>query len=186
MTARLTLVVGPMKSGKSFELIRYFAPLQFTKQNFKLFQPTKNVREEHIRSRNGVELPATKIKTLAEIKPLAVGCQVVGIDEIHMFEPSGVDTVAELMQDGLDFFITGLDLDYRGQLFPIVARLLELAPTEIKHVRAACELCQSPAGQFTQIWHHGAVVTDGLPSVVPEDGTYVYRPVCRRCFKKSS
>lgn len=182
----LTLVVGPMKSGKSFELIRYFAPLSFTKKKFKLFQPAINVRDEQIKSRNGVELPATKITSLGELVELAKGCEAVGIDEVHMFEVSGVEVIAKLLKQGVDFFITGLDMDYRGQLFPIVAKILELAPNEVRYVKAVCEVCQSAEGCYTQIWRNGEVVTSGLPAVVPEDGTYVYKPVCRQCFVRYS
>jgi len=34
----LILILGPMKSGKSFDLISYFMPLKYTNINFSLYQ----------------------------------------------------------------------------------------------------------------------------------------------------
>lgn len=176
----LTLILGPMKSGKSFDLISYFAPLKYTKINHVLYQSARNVRDEHVSSRNGVLIEAKKIASLQEA--LQSDVAVVGIDELHMFDPADVSAVAQLLQKGVKVVAAGLDMDYRGKMFDIVKQLLELGPKEVKYRRAVCELCHEPAAVFTQVFNSGVPITEGAPPVIPDDGTFTYQPVCHNCF----
>ena len=113
----LTLILGPMKSGKSFDLISYFAPLKYTDIPHVLYQSNRNVRDEHISSRNGVIIEAKKVGALADA--LDKNFSVVGIDELHMFDPKEVAVVAELLNRGVKVVAAGLDLDYKGKMFDI-------------------------------------------------------------------
>lgn len=180
----LTLILGPMKSGKSLDLISFFAPLAYTDLKFSLYQSRRNVRDEFIQSRDGVKLNAKKVASLFEI--LEEGLQdVVGIDEIHMFKQEDVSAVDRLLRQGTRMIISGLDTDYQGRLFDTIVRLLELGPKEIRYRRAVCEICRSPQAIYTQIVKDNKPITIGLPPVVPDDGTYKYVSVCRSCFIKS-
>jgi thymidine kinase len=180
----LTLILGPMKSGKSYELISFFAPLNYTKLKFGLYQSARNVRDAFVTSRNGVQLDAKKINSLQEI--LDDDLEIVGIDEIHMFKAEEAVAIEELLKRGTQVIISGLDIDYQGKLFEIVARLMELVPQEIKHRRAVCEICQAPTAIYTQILKDNKPITSGLPSVVPDDGTYSYAVACRNCFVREN
>ncbi len=179
----LTIILGPMKSGKSFELISYFAPLSYTRIKFGLYQSARNVRDAFIQSRNGVQLSAKKVNSLHEI--LNDDVEVVGIDEIHMFKAEDVEAIGILLKKNVKVIVSGLDTDYQGKLFDIIARLLELAPKEIKYRRAVCESCKAPQAVYTQILKSNEPITVGLPPVVPDDGTYSYAAVCRDCFTKA-
>jgi len=178
----LILILGPMKSGKSFELISYFMPLRYTDIPFGLYQSAKNVRDENVWSRNGVTLEAKKIESLSEI--LKDDLKIVGIDEIHMFDKKNAEIVEELLERGIKVIASGLDTDYRGKLFPIIEKLLAMGPKEVKFKRAVCEICKSPNAVYTQVFKDSKPVLEGLPSVIPDDGTYNYKSVCRRCFIK--
>lgn len=178
----LTLILGPMKSGKSYELISFFAPLEYTKLKFGLYQSVRNVRDSFVASRNGVQLAAKKIASLHEI--LADDVEVVGIDEIHMFPASDIGAIEKLLKKGVRVIISGLDTDYQGKLFNTVANLMELVPQEIKYKRAVCEVCQAPQAIYTQILKGEEPITSGLPPVVPDDGTYRYIAACRDCFRR--
>ena len=195
----LTLILGPMKSGKSFELISHFAPLRYTDIPYALYQSSRNVRDEHISSRNGVIIEAKKVSTLADAldkrrvsmdgtrhDSVESNYAVVGIDELHMFDPTDAAVVAELLNRGVKVVAAGLDLDYRGKMFEIVKCLLELGPKEVKYKRAVCELCRQPAAVYSQVFNKGLPLTEGMPPVIPDDGTFIYQPVCRRCFVTAS
>jgi thymidine kinase len=95
----LTLILGPMKSGKSFDLISHFAPLEYTDIPFGLFQSARHVRDATIRSRTGAGLAAEKLSSLAPL--LDRDYQVVGIDEVHMFAPEEAEIVATLLRRGV-------------------------------------------------------------------------------------
>lgn len=178
----LILILGPMKSGKSFEMVSYFAPLQYTKIPFGLYQSSKNIRNENIWSRNGVSLKAEKINDLSEI--FKKNLKIVGIDEIHMFDEENAKIIEELLKKETKFIISGLDTDYQGEMFPIIRRLLSLGPREVKYKKAVCEVCKNPDAVYTQIYKNSEIILDGLDSIIPEDGTYIYKPLCRNCFKK--
>lgn len=179
----LTLILGPMKSGKSFDLISYFAPLKYTDIPHILYQSSRNVRDEHISSRNGVIIEAKKVGSLREA--LDKNFTVVGIDELHMFDPKDIEVVAELLNRGVKVVAAGLDIDYRGKMFEVVRGLLELGPKEVRYKRAVCELCRQPNAVYSQVFAKGVPLTEGMPPVIPDDGTFTYQPVCRNCFVKT-
>lgn len=180
----LTLILGPMKSGKSFELINYFMSLEQRNVSFGLYQSSKNVRDEKIWSRNGIEINAKKIDGLSEIEKENV--EVVGIDEIHMFPVEDAGIIEDLLERGTKIIVAGLDSDYQGKMFPIVRKLLELKPGRVEYKKAICETCGKAQAIYTQIFKDKEFVLDGLPSIVPDDGTYIYKPVCENCFEKLS
>ncbi|MGC9310180.1 MAG: thymidine kinase [Candidatus Aenigmatarchaeota archaeon] len=179
----LKIVLGPMKSGKSFEMISHFAPLKYTKIPYALYQSSRNVRDENVWSRNGIELVAKKVESLREA--VEGDFRVVGIDEIHMFGEHIVGEIEALLGRGTQVVATGLDTEYRGRMFPVIKRLLELGPETVVYKRAVCEKCKNPNAVYTQVLREGVPVTGGLPSVLPEDGTYEYKAVCRKCFVRA-
>jgi hypothetical protein len=71
-----------MKSGKSYDLISFFAPLQYSTIPFSLYQSARNVRDEQIYSRNGVGLKAQKIASFKELFPVSSSIELA-IDQ-HM------------------------------------------------------------------------------------------------------
>ncbi len=174
-----TLIIGPMKSGKSLELIARVAPHEFAKHKVLYVQPEKNVRDSGISSRLGVSTACQSLKSLREIDS---EFDVIGIDEIHMFNAADVQFLSESIKAGKEVVVSGLDLDYRGRLQPTVRRLLELKPDTLVMKLAVCDVCSRYEAQYSQILHDGALVLDGMPAVVPEDGTYEYQARCRTCF----
>ena len=180
--SKLIVILGPMKSGKSFETINRFMPLKYTNISFELFQPQKNIRDEQIQSRNGNSIQAEKISCLAEL--LAKDLDIIGIDEIHMFEENEAQIIDALLKTkSTKLILSGLDTDYTGKMFPIIRRILELGPDKIIYKRAVCENCKKLEAIYTQIFDkNNRPILDNLPSVIPDDGSYIYKPVCRNCF----
>lgn len=176
----LTLILGPMKSGKSFDLISFFAPLQYTDIPFALYQSARNVRDEQIYSRNGVGLKAHKITSLGEI--MTTPSRIIGIDEVHMFHPEDIHYIEHLLDRGVKVIASGLDLDYQGKMFETVRRLLELCPKEVRYRRAVCEKCKNPEAIYSQVFQNALPLTEGMPPVIPDDGSFTYQATCRRCF----
>lgn len=175
----LNLIVGPMKSGKSLELIARVAPYEFANKKVLYVQTKKDVRDEGIKSRIGINTRALRVKSLKEVTN---GFDVIGIDEIHMFPEADIDCIKKWLKAGKEVFLSGLDLDYSATMTPLVRRALELKPDKLINKLAVCEVCRDYNAQFTQILHKGEPVLGGLPHIVPEDGTYVYEPRCRVCY----
>ncbi len=168
-----------MKSGKSLELVARVAPYEFAKKKVLYIQPVHNVRDEGINSRLGLNTKAKKVKTLKEVVD---DFDVIGIDEVHMFDASDVEQIKKWLQNGKIIAISGLDIDYKGQMMAIIKKLLELKPDYLISKTSVCEVCHEYAAVYTQVLHGGIEVTSGVPPVVPDDGTYTYEPRCRNCF----
>jgi len=176
----LKLILGPMKSGKSFELISNFAHLKYTDIPYAIYQSSRHVRDAGVKSRNGAVLEAQLVKDISSA--LDKNYKIVGIEEAHMFEESNAEIVRNLLFRGTLVIASGLDTDYKGEMFPIIRRLFELGPKEVVYRRAVCETCKEPNAVYTQVLLKGKPVTGGLPPSLPEDGTYEYKAVCRKCF----
>lgn len=177
-----TLILGPMKSRKSSELLSRMSPYEHTDQTVLYVQPEANVRDIGIRSRMGIGAAALSLQTLREVDDQF---DVIGIDEIHMFHESDEQIINKWLVEGKNIIASGLDLDYRGKMMPIIIRLLELKPDKLVTNKAVCDSCKKYDARFTQILKSGIAVQSGLPHVVPEDGTYEYQARCRGCFVKS-
>jgi len=173
-----TLILGPMKSGKSLELIARVAPYQFANKKVVFVQPIKNVRDGTVSSRAGVGAKSIKVKSLSEVSS---HFDVIGIDEVHMFDESDYKIVRRWVKDGKELVVSGLDLDYRTKMIPIIVRLLELKPDKIINKQAVCDICKKYNAIYGQILKNGEPILEGLPAVVPEDGTYEYEVRCRSC-----
>jgi thymidine kinase len=178
-----TLILGPMKSGKSLELIARVAPHEFAKHKVLYVQPVQNVRDQGICSRLGLSTASIAVGSLHDI---ATEFDVIGIDEIHMFGPADVRYLAGIIKAGKEVVASGLDLDYRGRMQPTIHLLMELKPDKLVLKLAVCDACNRYEAQFTQILHGDNLVLYGLPAIVPEDGTYDYQARCRTCFVQSN
>ena len=127
-------------------------------------------------------IEAKKVGDLSEA--LEKPYDIVGVDEVHMFDEKEADVIEELLKRGTKVVVSGLYADYRGKMYDIVRRLFELGPKQVTFKRAACEVCKKPDAVFTQILDENGPILGGLPPSIPEDGTYTYKPVCRHCFVK--
>ena len=175
----LTLIIGPMKSGKSLELISAVTPHEISGKDLLLIQPHKNERDNEISSRAGLQKPARKVHRLSDITD---DFSVIGVDEVHMFQAADIDWLKKQVHAKKEIIVSGLDIDYSGKLFDVIRLILQLQPDKVIRKQSVCELCNNMRGAYTQILHEGRVIKSGLPPVIPEDGSYQYRTVCRDCY----
>ena len=175
----LTLIIGPMKSGKTLELFKIAKNYKNTKHNIGFYDPTINTRDKNITSRAGISIASKKIKRLADIKNPP---NIIVIDEIHMFDPKDILQIDKWLKDDHNVYLSGLDLDYRGKTQPTIIKILELKPDNIIIKKAICDVCKSSDAIYTQILKDNIPVKKGLPSVVPENNLMLFQARCRRCF----
>ena len=181
----LTVIIGPMKSGKSLELISLLSPLQYTRVAHRVYQSARHVRDTGVVARSGGALTTTKVTSLASALDEPV--EVVGIDEVHMFSsPDDVDVVAELLARGTRVVAAGIDLDHRGEMFAPVRGLLELGPAVVTYRRAVCDVCKEFSATHTQVLAADEPYLTRLgdgSEALPDDGTFTYEARCRKCFR---
>lgn len=168
-----------MKSGKSLELLARMAPYEYTDKRIIYVQPRLNTRENKIKSRSGLGADTIQVGSLSEVdEPF----DVIGIDEVNMLSEDDAQVVQSWLKQKKQVIACGLDLDYRGRMFPIVSRLLELKPEKFISKKAVCDVCKKYRAFFTQILEDGEPLLDGLPIITIDDGRYEFQARCRGCF----
>ena len=115
----IEVISGSMFSGKTEELIRRLRRAQFAKQKVEIFKPSVDTRydDEKVISHNATEIRSTPVPAAANIRILAQGCDVVGIDEAQFFDDEIISVCNDLANSGIRVIVAGLDMDFKGNPF---------------------------------------------------------------------
>ncbi len=135
----IEVICGSMFSGKTEELIRRLKRAQIAKQRVEIFKPLVDVRynEEMVVSHDANEIRSTPVPAAANIRILADGCDVVGIDEAQFFDNEIVTVCNDLANRGTRVVVAGLDMDFKGNPFGPMPALMATAEYVTK-VHAVC------------------------------------------------
>ncbi|MFZ9887514.1 MAG: thymidine kinase [Myxococcota bacterium] len=178
----IEVICGPMFSGKTEELIRRLRRAQIARQRVVVFKPKIDDRyhESDIVSHSSQRLESIPIEHASEIEPVVrrLEPQVIGVDEAQFFRGDLVEVCERLADAGIRVLAAGLDLDYRGQPFGPIPRLLAVAEFITKQL-AVCMVCGAPAARSQRVsWALGAASEEQ----VLVGATEAYEARCRRCF----
>ncbi|MDR2906877.1 MAG: thymidine kinase [Bacteroidales bacterium] len=172
------VICGSMFSGKTEELIRRMNRACIAKQTVEIFKPAVDTRyaEESVVSHDATAVKSTPVDA-AESILLYVGndVNVVGIDEAQFFGDELIGVCTTLANRGIRVIVAGLDMDYLGQPFGPMPKLMAIAEYVAK-VHAICMICGNPA-QFS----HRTADNNKL---VMLGETESYQPLCRECYNK--
>jgi len=153
----LTLILGPMYSGKSTELLKY------RDANTLIINHSYDTRTDGVSTHDGFELPARKCMEL----PDCSGYDTVLIDEAQFFDSlDGVENLAK------NVVVAGLSGDYLQQPF---GKILDLIPKADKVIFLTAKCLCGEAAPFTKR-------ISGGTNVISVDSRYI--AVCGECFKK--
>jgi thymidine kinase len=149
----IEVIVGPMFSGKTEELIRRVRRAQIARVKVQIFKPTIDNRysQDSVVSHSSQSLQAQCVDKAIEILPkLYDSTRVVAIDEVQFFDQEIITVIAKLARRGYRVILAGLDLDYKGQPFGPIPTLLAMAD-EVSKVAAICTICGSSATKTQRI-----------------------------------
>ncbi|WP_373600420.1 thymidine kinase [Paraclostridium bifermentans] len=177
----IEVVIGPMYSGKSEELIRRLKRAKIAKQNVVVFKPIIDDRysKEDVVSHSGCTINAIPIKDSSDIYDyIDDKTQVVGIDEVQFFDEKIVDIAIELADKGVRVIAAGLDMDFKGEPFGPTPRLLAVAEF-VDKIQAICSVCGQPATRSQRL-------IDGEPAkydapIIQVGAVESYEARCRKC-----
>ena len=162
-------ITGSMFSGKSEELIRRLRRGIYAKQKVVVFKPAIDDRyhKEKVVSHNGNEIEAINISTAQEIlNHMLEEVNVIGIDDI----------VEKLAENGHRVIVAGLDMDFRGEPFKPMPKLLAVSE-HITKLQAVCSVCGSPSSRTQRLINgEPAKVDDPIILVGANES---YEPRCR-------
>jgi thymidine kinase len=135
----IEVICGSMFSGKTEELIRRLKRAQFAKQKVEIFKPAVDTRyhDEMVVSHDANEIRSTPVPVAENIRILAQGCDVVGIDEAQFFDEEIVAVCNDLANQGIRVIVAGLDMDFKGNPFGPMPALMATAEYVTK-VHAVC------------------------------------------------
>lgn len=173
----IEVIVGPMFSGKSEELIRRLRRAEIARQRVQIFKPLIDQRyaKNEIVSHSGLEIRSENVRTATEVlHRVEPRTEVVGIDEAQFLGEELITVCMKLADMGKRVIVTGLDTDFMGRPFEPMPRLLAVAE-EITKLLAICVRCGNPAVNTQRL-----VASEDL-IVVGAQGMYEAR--CRRCFE---
>ena len=171
----IEVVCGSMFSGKTEELIRRLRRAQFANQKIALFKPTVDNRYSDVEvvSHDFHKLTSTPIKDPADMLKVGPEVKVVGVDEAQFFGDSLVEVCQTLANRGVRVIVAGLDMDYLGQPFGPMPRLMAVAE-DVQKVHAICIKCGALA-----TFSHRLSKSQDLVLLGEKD---IYEPLCRDCF----
>ena len=177
----IEVVVGPMYSGKSEELIRRLKRAKIAKQKIIVFKPQIDDRysKKDVVSHSGDSIDAIPINHASEINDLIdEDVQVVGIDEVQFFDNEIVDIAVELASKGVRVIAAGLDMDFKGEPFGPTPKLLAVAEF-VDKIQAICSVCGQPATRSQRL-------IDGKPAryddpIIQVGAVESYEARCRKC-----
>jgi len=174
----IEVICGSMFSGKTEELIRRLKRATFAKQKVEIFKPAidKRYHEEMVVSHDANEIRSTPVPSAANIRILADGCDVVGIDEAQFFDDEIVTVCNDLANSGIRVIVAGLDMDFKGNPFGPMPNLMATAEYVTK-VHAVC----TRTGNLAQFSYRKAVNDDLVFLGENEE----YEPLSRAAYFKA-
>ena len=174
----IEVICGSMFSGKTEELIRRLKRAQFAKQRIEIFKPIIDTRydNESVVSHDANEIRSTPVPVASNIRLLANDVDVVGIDEAQFFDDEIVTVCNDLANQGIRVIVAGLDMDYLGNGFGPMPRLMKIANQTTK-LHAKCDMCGEKA------CHTYRKSTDDSKILLGEKNNYL--ALCKKCFNKN-
>ncbi|WP_339870121.1 thymidine kinase [uncultured Algoriphagus sp.] len=172
---QIEVICGSMFSGKTEELIRRLNRARIAKQKVEIFKPTidKRYDENDVVSHNENSIRSTPVNFADDILLLSGDCDVVGIDEVQFFDDQIVTVAQKLAGQGKRVILAGLDMDFEGNPFEPMPKLMAIAEYVTK-VNAICMKCGDLAAFSFRL-------SDAKEKVVlGEKESYEAR--CRKCF----
>jgi thymidine kinase len=149
----IEVVCGSMFSGKTEELLRRVKRAQIARQKVQVFKPVIDNRysADHVQSHDANRVASRPVEKARDIlKFVEDNTRVVGIDEAQFFDDSVVEVAQKLAYRGVRVIVAGLDMDFRGQPFGPMPKLLAVAE-EVTKLSAVCTVCGQPASRSQRL-----------------------------------
>lgn len=180
----IEVVSGVMFSGKSEELLRRVRRSIIARKRVQVFKSHLDDRYGgvyRIGTHDGRELAALPIHRALQVAELAHrDTQVVAVDEAQFLDDGIVAVANHLADSGVRVIVAGTDMDFRGEPFGPIPKLLAVAE-RIDKLHAICVKCGELATRNQRL-------IDGLPApaegpTIQIGGSETYEARCRACHE---
>lgn len=179
----IEVICGSMFCGKTEELLRRVRRAVIARQQIQVFKPAVDSRYGlgRVASHNGLAWESETVASSAQIlERLQPETTIVAIDEVQFFDEGVADVCHQLAMAGLRVICAGLDLDFRGEPFGVMPRLMAQAEL-LDKLHAICVVCGAPASRTQRL-------IDGQPArfddpVIVIGAAEKYEARCRDCHQ---
>jgi thymidine kinase len=181
----IEVICGSMFSGKTEELLRRVKRAQIARHKVQVFKPIIDIRysADHVQSHDANRVASKPVEKARDIlKYVDDNTRVVGIDEAQFFDDAVVEVANKLAYRGMRVIVAGLDMDFRGQPFGPMPKLLAIAE-DVTKLSAVCMVCGGPASRSQRV---AAPVTQGESQAdqkILVGAKDFYEPRCRFCHE---
>lgn len=194
MAKKIHFLYGTMGSAKTLRLLTTAYNFEEKGIPFIVLKPSKDTRDGDnvIKSRIGLSRECVVVDehinifvSIAEYQHVLSEqnkkLQWILVDECQFLTEKQIDELVECVDElEVNVMCYGLRTDFKSKLFPASKRLFEIAD-EIEEIKSTCS-CGSKTSINARFDEYGNIVKDGEQIMV--GGNDLYRPLCRRCWKK--
>ncbi len=174
-TAKLEIIIGPMFSGKTTELIRRVKRYKIVGLKCIVFKYSKDDRysKDKIATHDKIDdMECVSVSDLLEIP----GCDVIAVDEAQFFKNVIPFTIKALLSNKI-VVLAGLDSTWELKPFDWIKEVICLAE-KVDKLSAVCMSCKNNEASFTK-----RISKEKELEVI--GGSDKYMAVCRRCLTMS-
>lgn len=173
----LQVITGGMFAGKTEELLRRLERYIIAKRRVALIRPSIDIRNSV--THNGKEFSGIILNKddITTFEKIVAENDVIGLDEAQFFSGLIYCSIKKIVQSGSGKIIiaAGLDMDYTGQPFSIMPKLMALADDIVK-LHAVCEDCYKTANiSYRMAEEKGQIVIGAKEK---------YKALCWDCVNK--
>lgn len=181
----LELIIGPMFSGKTTELLEIYKKCKFCNISVSIINHNFDNRyhDTMLSSHNKIMapcIPTDKISSLWSQKNttsynILRNSDVILINEGQFF-PDLYESVIDMLKSNKKIYICGLDGDFERKKFGYILDLIPLCDS-IRKLKSLCSICRNGTeGIFSM-----RLTGETEQTVIGVDN---YIPVCRNCYEK--
>jgi len=169
----IQLILGPMFSGKTTELLRRMRRYQIARRKCVLIKYVGDTRYDNgpcVVTHDQEKQEAFATKHLSDVETDSF--DVIGVDE-GQFYPDLVSFCESMANRGKIVIVAGLDGSYLRRPFPTIADLIPLSESIVK-LSAICMKCSESAAFTSRLTNETGSEVIG--------GSDKYMATCRKCF----
>ena len=175
------VISGVMFSGKSEELLRRVRRALIARKRVQVFKSHLDDRYAgvyRVTSHDGTQLEAHPVTSSVQVAELVrTDTQVVAVDEAQFLDEGIVSVANELADRGVRVIVAGIDMDFRGEPFGPMPRLLAIAE-KIDKLHAICVVCGDLATRNQRLINGKPAPAEG--PTIQVGGSEGYEARCRR------
>nr|WGO62694.1 cytosolic thymidine kinase-like protein [Wadden Sea poxvirus] len=174
MNGEIQLILGPMFSGKSTELIRRIRRYQIAKYTCIVIKYYKDIRygKDDVITHDNLSINAISVSKLEEIDKKKINVNIIGIDEGQFFTDI-VSFCEKMANDGKIIIVAALDGTFQRKAFGNILNLIPLSENVVK-LTAICMKCFNIASFSKRLSDEKDIEVIGEKEK--------YQSVCRKCY----